>query len=180
MSLGGDCLQIAMGDLLQNRILGPVDNFGVENFSNIVELFDGSLFIKILNKQCDYHYIINDNNFRYQYGNYHCCHVHLLDDHIVENFKERVNNFNNFLKDINEPGNYFMYSLSIQDRTIDENLVYSTLDKLPFDGRSKIIITDALHHHGDDRPIPTVFWENFKCMKINFWYDHQNSAKWEK
>ena len=49
LCIGGLCEGFFFAEIFDKRVKGPVDNVPCKNFKSIINLFDGKLFIDILN-----------------------------------------------------------------------------------------------------------------------------------
>ena len=177
MCIGACCEGFMFADIINTRILGPVDNMWALDFRCICELFNNTLFNKVLNNDCT----INtnkifcegdDDEFIRWYGCYGQGHVNLQLPNRLESFNKRINNFNNF--DINKEGNYYLYTISINDHELSKEDIFNIINKLNFDAINKIIIIGTPRF-----PIPQNFKEIFKCIEFNLEITNYNNG-WYK
>lgn len=113
MSLGSNCANLGF---IKNRIKGPVDNLsGCRNIVCFEVLFDGDSIIEELNSDP----IITDRtpNFEgdsdkyYSYKHYIVCHNDPRTEKYKIEFEKRLRTFQEFIKSINNPDQYLIYSL---------------------------------------------------------------------
>ena len=139
-SLGSGCLGFKFANLFNKRIKGPVDNISnPTSFRALYKIFNGSLFKKIINKEYDKIEQDEYKNNLYCYdGDFWVTHNNPLEDKYIIEFQNRVNNFNSFVKTINEyNNNYFLFAINYNDKTtlpnVELNILAGTKLQINFD-----------------------------------------------
>ena len=184
MNIGCLCEGFLFADLFRTRIKGPVDNFEGYNFKSILKLFDGSLFNAILSNKVDSRESFNDpENNNDGFIRYYCSednvlwgnngqpiegdygwkviHNNLEKEENKEEFKKRINNFNNFNNNI-ERNSYYIYTISANDLKLSEEDFNYVINHLPSSVIEKLIVISAVRYN-----TPKLFYENFRCINYN-------------
>ena len=176
-SLGSGCLGFKFANLFNKRIKGPVDNISnPTSFRALYKIFNGSLFKKIINKEYDKIEQDEYKNNLYCYdGDFWVTHNNPLEDKYIIEFQNRVNNFNSFVKTINEyNNNYFLFAINYNDKTITQEDLDNLQKIVNFNIYDKIFILGAAHMD----QIPEILMNNFKCFYFNYFFDDKNAKKW--
>lgn len=112
MSIGSNCYGMAyMGD---QRVRGPIDNvLALKGLSSSISLFEGTLENEILNNIPKLYDKTNpsQNDITFKYENFWIVHNDVRTKKFNEEFHKRIQNFEDFCKNINLPENWFVYNL---------------------------------------------------------------------
>lgn len=112
MSIGSNCYGMAyMGD---QRVRGPIDNvLALKGLSSSISLFEGTLENEILNTTPKLYDKTNpsQNDITFKYENFWIVHNDVRTKKFKEEFHKRIQNFEDFRKNINLPENWFVYNL---------------------------------------------------------------------
>lgn len=112
MSIGSNCYGMAyMGD---QRVRGPIDNvLALKGLSSSISLFEGTLKNEILNTTPKLYDKTNpsQNDITFKYENFWIVHNDVRTKGFKEEFLKRIQNFEEFRKNINLPENWFVYNL---------------------------------------------------------------------
>lgn len=112
MSIGSNCYGMAyMGE---QRVRGPIDNvLALKGLSSSISLFKGTLENEILNTTPKLYDKTNpsQNDITFKYENFWIVHNDVRTKKFKEEFHKRVQNFDEFRKNINLPENWFVYNL---------------------------------------------------------------------
>lgn len=112
MSIGSNCYGMAyMGD---QRVRGPIDNvLALKGLSSSISLFKDTLENEILNTTPKLYDKTNpsQNDITFKYENFWIVHNDVRTKKFKEEFHKRVQNFDEFRKNINLPENWFVYNL---------------------------------------------------------------------
>lgn len=192
--IGGLCESFIFADIFQKRYKSPTDTMTAKNFKSLLDLFNGNLFDAVLNDK-----IIETkfNQFRSGYPNdeeflkthddfsirsycntnngwsWYSGHINFTLENRKEEFKRRIDNFNNFTKLVKEDGNYYLYSISPFDYQLTKEDVEYTINNLPN------YVVDNLIILGTNRyPMLGIFTQ-FKNISINLSLGSK-SNKWLK
>lgn len=194
MCIGCVCEGFMFADIFGTRIQGPVDNMHGYDFTSVIDLFNGKLFAAILTNNIDkkeinkyYHdYIDDDKYFRYyctkdnnKPWNWRTVHTNFELEKRKQSFIERINNFNNFYKELDDDSWYF-YTVADGDNYLTENDINKILNELPQSVINKLIIISGLRFN-----IPKFFYNHFRCIHYNFdlndnWWTNETRMKWKK
>lgn len=112
MSIGSNCYGMAyMGG---QRVRGPIDNvLALKGLSSSISLFEGTLKNEILNTTPKLYDKTNpsQNDITFKYENFWIVHNDVRTKGFKEEFLKRIQNFEEFRKNINLPENWFVYNL---------------------------------------------------------------------
>lgn len=112
MSIGSNCYGMAyMGE---QRVKGPIDNvLALKGLSSSIFLFEGTLENEILNTTPKLYNKTNpsQNDITFKYENFWIVHNDVRTKEFKEEFHKRIQNFEDFRKNINLPENWFVYNL---------------------------------------------------------------------
>ena len=111
MSIGSNCYGMAyMGE---QRVRGPIDNFlAMKGFSSTITLFEGTIENEILNtKPKEFKGSPRQFEVTFLYDNFWIVHNDARTNKFKEEFQRRIQNFNEFYKNIDLPDHWFIYNL---------------------------------------------------------------------
>ena len=112
MSIGSNCYGMAyMGE---QRVRGPIDNvLALKGLSSSISLFEGTLENEILNTTPKVYDKTNPSQFdvTFKYENFWIVHNDVRTKEFKEEFHKRIQNFEEFRKNINLPDHWFVYNL---------------------------------------------------------------------
>ena len=119
IGIGGNC--VTLGILGQERIRGPIDNFGcINGLKSFKTIIDNTFLLEIYNK---YEYTTKNNkqfetdpDLRYYFKNFRVSHNIPNTEKFNKEITKRYNNLINF--DIKNPNNYYTYGLCDYDINI--------------------------------------------------------------
>lgn len=112
MSIGSNCYGMAyMGE---QRVRGPIDNvLALKGLSSSISLFEGTLENEILNTTPKVYDKTNPSQFdvTFKYENFWIVHNDVRTKEFKEEFHRRIQNFEEFRKNISLPDHWFVYNL---------------------------------------------------------------------
>ena len=112
MSIGSNCYGMAyMGE---QRVRGPIDNvLALKGLSSSISLFERTLENEILNTTPKVYNKTNPSQFdiTFKYENFWIVHNDVRTKEFKEEFHKRIQNFEEFRKNINLPDHWFVYNL---------------------------------------------------------------------
>lgn len=112
MSIGSNCYGMAyMGE---QRVRGPIDNvLALKGLSSSISLFEGTLENEILNTTPKVYNKTNPSQFdiTFKYENFWIVHNDVRTKEFKEEFHRRIQNFEEFRKNISLPDHWFVYNL---------------------------------------------------------------------
>lgn len=192
--IGGLCESFIFADIFQKRYKSPTDTMTAKNFKSLLDLFNGNLFDAVLNDKIietkfnqfrsgypsDEEFLKTHDDFSIRsYCNtndgwsWYSGHIDFTLENRKEEFKRRIDNFNNFTELVKEEGNYYLYSISPFDYQLTKEDVEYTINNLPN------YVVDNLIILGTNRyPMLGIFTQ-FKNISINLSLGSK-SNKWLK
>ena len=192
--IGGLCESFIFADIFQKRYKSPTDTMTAKNFKSLLDLFNGNLFDAVLNDKIietkfnqfrsgypsDEEFLKTHDDFSIRsYCNtnngwsWYSGHINFMLENRKEEFKRRIDNFNNFTELVKEEGNYYLYSISPFDFKLTKNDFEYTINNLPN------YVVDNLIILGTNRyPMLDIF-KQFKNISINLSLGSK-SNKWLK
>lgn len=175
MCIGCLCEGFMFADAFGIRINGPVDNMHGYNFKSTLDLFNGNLFNSVLNDKIDFKenqdpaWFDDDNYIRYYCGYenenkwvWRSIHTNFESNERKDSFKNRINNFNEYNKNLDEYS-WYLYTISDHDQYLSEEDFNYTIKHLPSYVIDKLIVIT-----GTRFKIPKCFNERFNCIQYNF------------
>lgn len=177
MNIGCLCEGFVFSQIIGAHIPGPTDGLHGWDFKSTLDIFNGKLFDAMLNDKIDYKEVNelartdlydDDEYFRYYCSkedgkwNWRSVHSNFEEQHRKDTLKERINNFNNFNKNLNEDSYYF-YTISDGDQYLNEDTFNYVINNLPEYVIDKLVIISGLRFE-----IPKLFYSKFRCIYYNF------------
>ena len=134
MSIGSNCYGMAyMGD---QRVRGPIDNvLALKGLSSSISLFERTLENEILNTTPKVYNKTNPSQFdiTFKYENFWIVHNDVRTKEFKEEFHKRLQNFEDFRKNINLPDHWFIYNLGQFDIKFSDGIGKGTNTEVPTD-----------------------------------------------
>ena len=112
MSIGSNCYGIAYME--EQRVRGPIDNvLALKGLSSSISLFERTLENEILNTTPKVYDKTNPSQFdiTFKYENFWIVHNDVRTKEFKEEFHRRIQNFEEFRKNISLPDHWFVYNL---------------------------------------------------------------------
>ena len=175
MCIGCLCEGFMFADMFGIRTTGPVDNIHGYNFKSTLDVFNGKLFDAILSDKIDKTeeneapaWYDDDNLFRYylinneSHWNWRTVHNNFGKTERKEEFKKRINAFNNFNANLGK-SSFYIYAISDGDNELSKEDFNYTIENLPDYVLDKLIIVSGVRFK-----IPKIFYKNFRCIHYNY------------
>ena len=134
MSIGSNCYGIAyMGE---QRVRGPIDNvLALKGLSSSISLFERTLENEILNTTPKVYDKTNPSQFdiTFKYENFWIVHNDVRTKEFKEEFHKRIQNFEEFRKNISLPDHWFVYNLGQFDVKFTDGIGKGNNTEVPTD-----------------------------------------------
>lgn len=174
MSIGSNCYGMAyMGE---QRVRGPIDNvLATKGLTSAISLFNGTLENEILNTIPKEYAKTNpsQNDITFRYENFWVVHNDVRTDKFKEEFHKRIQNFNDFYKNIKLPEYWFIYNLGQFDVKFSAGVGRGENTEIPteyflsgLDYMKKLGLTNKIIFVGNLHSIPRTNFAKFNSSII--------------
>jgi hypothetical protein len=171
MCIGGLCEGFIFSDMIKTRILWPVDNWTAKDFKSVIRLFNWELFDDVLNDNITkkeinpWYQSYNDDEYLRTYIDWRTGHTNLEREDRKEEFRKRIQNFQQFNEDIQISKNnnmFYLYTMWEMEEFLTRDDFRYTCKSLPNYVLNNLIFISWVRHK-----VPEFIINNFRCISYN-------------